>query len=200
MQVVISLSCAASVVLYSCMQVRVISASGRALGVMPTAQALVLAQSEKLDLVLVQPQASPPVARITTVDRLLGGGSGSGSAPAITPAPIHVPQPSAKQAVEAPASGANKAASEPAPAVRPSSPVSAPAPAPAPARAQAQAAQARPIDADTGSDAESEAEPGAVRTGSASVALGNAKSIRLGPNVTRASYALPQCCLTVTSC
>ena len=45
-------------------EVRVIDADGTQLGVMPTAQALELAEQRKLDLVNVAPTAKPPVCKI----------------------------------------------------------------------------------------------------------------------------------------
>jgi len=45
-------------------EVRVISAEGEALGVMPTAQALEMAEQQQFDLVEVSPTAVPPVCRI----------------------------------------------------------------------------------------------------------------------------------------
>jgi translation initiation factor IF-3 len=45
--------------------VRVIGGDGKQLGVMPTSQALTLAQQEGMDLVEVAPNATPPVCRIT---------------------------------------------------------------------------------------------------------------------------------------
>jgi len=44
-------------------QVRVVDEEGAQLGVMPTAQALAMAQERGFDLVEVAPMASPPVAR-----------------------------------------------------------------------------------------------------------------------------------------
>jgi translation initiation factor IF-3 len=44
--------------------VRVVSAEGEQLGVMPTQQALETARSQELDLVEVAPEAQPPVCRI----------------------------------------------------------------------------------------------------------------------------------------
>jgi translation initiation factor IF-3 len=46
------------------MEVRVISAEGEALGVIPTSKALELAEQQQLDLVEVSPTAVPPVCRI----------------------------------------------------------------------------------------------------------------------------------------
>ena len=46
------------------MEVRVISAEGEALGVIPTSKALELAEQQQLDLVEVSPSAVPPVCRI----------------------------------------------------------------------------------------------------------------------------------------
>jgi translation initiation factor IF-3 len=45
-------------------EVRVVSAEGEQLGVMPTQQALETARSQELDLVEVAPEAQPPVCRI----------------------------------------------------------------------------------------------------------------------------------------
>ena len=45
-------------------EVRVISAEGEALGVIPTTQALEMAEQQQLDLVEVSPNATPPVCRI----------------------------------------------------------------------------------------------------------------------------------------
>jgi translation initiation factor IF-3 len=45
-------------------EVRVVSAEGEQLGVMPTQQALEAARSQELDLVEVAPEAQPPVCRI----------------------------------------------------------------------------------------------------------------------------------------
>jgi translation initiation factor IF-3 len=45
-------------------EVRVVSAEGEQLGVMPTQQALESARSQELDLVEVAPEAQPPVCRI----------------------------------------------------------------------------------------------------------------------------------------
>ncbi|HIJ94689.1 MAG TPA: translation initiation factor IF-3 [Desulfuromonadales bacterium] len=45
-------------------EVRVIGASGEALGVIPISQALELAEQQQLDLVEVSPTATPPVCRI----------------------------------------------------------------------------------------------------------------------------------------
>ncbi len=45
-------------------EVRLISADGKQLGVVPTPQALEMARTEGLDLVEVAPEARPPVARI----------------------------------------------------------------------------------------------------------------------------------------
>ncbi|RII31719.1 MAG: translation initiation factor IF-3 [Geobacter sp.] len=45
-------------------EVRVISADGEALGVIPTSQALEMAEQQQLDLVEVSPNAVPPVCRI----------------------------------------------------------------------------------------------------------------------------------------
>ena len=44
-------------------QVRVVDEEGNQLGVMPTPQALEMAQEKGLDLVEVAPMAAPPVAR-----------------------------------------------------------------------------------------------------------------------------------------
>lgn len=46
-------------------EVRVIGADGQNLGVMPTREAIALAQEAGLDLIEVSPNANPPVARIT---------------------------------------------------------------------------------------------------------------------------------------
>ncbi|HCF38597.1 MAG TPA: translation initiation factor IF-3 [Thermosipho africanus] len=45
-------------------EVRVVNQDGKQLGVMPTQKALELAYSQKLDLILVAPNAKPPVAKI----------------------------------------------------------------------------------------------------------------------------------------
>lgn len=45
-------------------EVRVIGAEGEQLGVMPTSEALKLAQEQDLDLVEVTPNAQPPIAKI----------------------------------------------------------------------------------------------------------------------------------------
>jgi translation initiation factor IF-3 len=45
-------------------EVRVVSAEGEQLGIMPTQQALETARSQDLDLVEVAPEAAPPVCRI----------------------------------------------------------------------------------------------------------------------------------------
>jgi translation initiation factor IF-3 len=45
-------------------EVRVVSAEGEQLGVMPTQQALETARTQELDLVEVAPEAQPPVCRI----------------------------------------------------------------------------------------------------------------------------------------
>lgn len=52
-------------------EVRVISADGENLGLMPTHQALALAEEAKLDLVEVAPNADPPVARIMDFGKFL---------------------------------------------------------------------------------------------------------------------------------
>lgn len=45
-------------------ELRVISPDGEQLGIMPTKQALEMAEMRQLDLVLIAPKAEPPVARI----------------------------------------------------------------------------------------------------------------------------------------
>ncbi|MBO8139605.1 MAG: translation initiation factor IF-3 [Thermosipho sp. (in: Bacteria)] len=45
-------------------EVRVVDQEGKQLGIMPTKDALELAYSKKLDLILVAPNANPPVAKI----------------------------------------------------------------------------------------------------------------------------------------
>ena len=45
-------------------QVRVVQSDGSAIGVMPTRDALQLAQSQGLDLIEINPKASPPVCKI----------------------------------------------------------------------------------------------------------------------------------------
>lgn len=50
-------------------EVRVIASDGAMLGVMPLALALRLAMKEGLDLVEVNPKASPPVCKILDFDR-----------------------------------------------------------------------------------------------------------------------------------
>ena len=45
-------------------EVRVISASGEQLGIMPTLKALTIAENEGLDLVKISPNANPPVCKI----------------------------------------------------------------------------------------------------------------------------------------
>lgn len=45
-------------------ELRVISQDGEQLGIMPTKQALEMAEMRQLDLVLIAPKAEPPVARI----------------------------------------------------------------------------------------------------------------------------------------
>jgi translation initiation factor IF-3 len=50
-------------------EVRVVRENGEHLGVMKTAEAIALAQERELDLVEVNPKASPPVCRITAYDK-----------------------------------------------------------------------------------------------------------------------------------
>ena len=50
-------------------EVRVIDASGKQIGVMPTAQAIATAQELGLDLVEVSPKAQPPVCKIINFDK-----------------------------------------------------------------------------------------------------------------------------------
>lgn len=52
-------------------EVRVIDDEKKALGVLPTFQALALARERGLDLVEIAPQAAPPVCRITDYGKLL---------------------------------------------------------------------------------------------------------------------------------
>jgi translation initiation factor IF-3 len=54
----------------SASQVRVVSETGEQLGVLPTAQALQLAEEAGLDLVEVSPQADPPVCKIIDYGKL----------------------------------------------------------------------------------------------------------------------------------
>lgn len=51
-------------------QVRVISAAGEQLGVMPTPQAILLAEEAELDLVEVSPNSDPPVCKIIDYGKL----------------------------------------------------------------------------------------------------------------------------------
>ena len=51
--------------------VRVIGTNKESLGVMPTRQALDIAADEDLDLVLVVPDADPPVARIVNYGKFM---------------------------------------------------------------------------------------------------------------------------------
>ncbi|OGF28411.1 translation initiation factor IF-3 [Candidatus Falkowbacteria bacterium RIFOXYC2_FULL_47_12] len=51
-------------------ELRVIDDDGQNIGVMPTAQALQLAQEQEMDLVEVFPKAQPPVAKITDYGRM----------------------------------------------------------------------------------------------------------------------------------
>lgn len=53
------------------LEVRVINAEGQQLGIVPTREARQLAEEQGLDLVEIQPQASPPVARIMDYGRFL---------------------------------------------------------------------------------------------------------------------------------
>ncbi len=50
-------------------EVRVIDATGKMLGIMPTSQALGLASSQGLDLIEVAPKANPPVVKILSYDK-----------------------------------------------------------------------------------------------------------------------------------
>ncbi|MEW6684857.1 MAG: translation initiation factor IF-3 [Candidatus Edwardsbacteria bacterium] len=52
-------------------QVRVIDPEGKQIGVIPTAEALRLAQQKKLDLVEISPQARPPVCKILDYGKYL---------------------------------------------------------------------------------------------------------------------------------
>jgi len=52
-------------------QVRVIDAAGQQLGVMPTSQALELAQKQGLDLIEVSAKAAPPVCKIGDLGKFL---------------------------------------------------------------------------------------------------------------------------------
>nr|MDD6335034.1 translation initiation factor IF-3 [bacterium] len=45
-------------------QVRVVDENGQQLGIMPTSQANAIAEGKELDLVMIAPQAAPPVCRI----------------------------------------------------------------------------------------------------------------------------------------
>ncbi|WP_323128251.1 translation initiation factor IF-3 [Thermosipho ferrireducens] len=45
-------------------EVRVVDSNGKQIGIMPTDEALELAYSKKLDLILVAPNAKPPVAKM----------------------------------------------------------------------------------------------------------------------------------------
>ncbi|CDF58476.1 translation initiation factor IF-3 [Thermobrachium celere] len=45
-------------------ELRVVTADGEQLGIMPTKQALEIAEARQLDLVLIAPKAEPPVAKI----------------------------------------------------------------------------------------------------------------------------------------
>lgn len=45
-------------------EVRVVGVEGEALGVMPTAQAIALAEAQELDLIEVSPKAEPPVCKL----------------------------------------------------------------------------------------------------------------------------------------
>jgi translation initiation factor IF-3 len=50
-------------------QVRLISDTGEQIGIMPTSQALALAQEHGLDLVEISPNAQPPVAKLISYDK-----------------------------------------------------------------------------------------------------------------------------------
>jgi translation initiation factor IF-3 len=52
-------------------EVRVISSEGEQLGIMPTKQALEIAESKQLDLVLIAPTANPPVCKIMDYGKFL---------------------------------------------------------------------------------------------------------------------------------
>ena len=52
-------------------EIRVISATGEQLGIMPVAQALQLAEEQDLDLVEVAPNANPPVCRMMVYGKYL---------------------------------------------------------------------------------------------------------------------------------
>lgn len=51
-------------------EVRVIDENGNQVGIMPTSQALAMAQEQGLDLVEVSPQARPPVVKIVNYDKM----------------------------------------------------------------------------------------------------------------------------------
>jgi translation initiation factor IF-3 len=52
-------------------EVRVISADGEPLGIIPTKQALEIAEAKELDLVMIAPQATPPVCKIMDYSKYL---------------------------------------------------------------------------------------------------------------------------------
>ena len=52
-------------------QVRVIDAEGKMLGVLPTAEALKMAEEREMDLVEIAPQAEPPVCRVIDYGKFL---------------------------------------------------------------------------------------------------------------------------------
>lgn len=52
-------------------EVRVISADGEQLGIIPTKQALEIAEAKELDLVMIAPQAKPPVCKIMDYGKYL---------------------------------------------------------------------------------------------------------------------------------
>ncbi len=51
-------------------EVRLIDEHGEMLGIMPTPQALALAREREVDLVLISPQAQPPVAKLADAGKL----------------------------------------------------------------------------------------------------------------------------------
>lgn len=50
-------------------ELRIIGNDGEALGIMPTADAQNIARNENLDLVLIVPDAEPPVARVVSINK-----------------------------------------------------------------------------------------------------------------------------------